>query len=36
MPARAAKAGWCPTAYRVRFDPEAKEYRIALLGFVRM
>jgi hypothetical protein len=32
-PARAALPGWYPTAYRVGFDAEAKEYRIALLGF---
>jgi hypothetical protein len=29
-PEKVAVAGWYPAAYRVRFDPEAKEYRIAL------
>lgn len=32
-PSRYAAPGWYPTAYRVRFDEEAKEYRIALTGF---
>jgi hypothetical protein len=35
-PARVANNGWYPSAYRVSFDPDAKEYRIALVGFVRM
>ncbi|MGH7565437.1 MAG: DUF5602 domain-containing protein [Gemmatimonadota bacterium] len=35
-PTRAAATGWYPSAYRVGFDPQAKEYRIALVGFARM
>lgn len=32
-PARVASPGWYPSGYRVGFDDEAKEYRIALIGF---
>lgn len=32
-PARVATPGWYPSAYRVGFDDESKEYRIALVGF---
>lgn len=33
LPSRFAAAGVHPSAYRVRYDAEAKEYRIALTGF---
>jgi hypothetical protein len=32
-PEEIATPGWYPAAYRVRFDSETKEYRIALTGF---
>lgn len=35
-PTRAAKSGWYPSAYRVAFDAEAKEHRIALVGFAEL
>lgn len=34
VPARYEVAGYYPTRYRVRFDADAREYRIALTGFV--
>lgn len=33
IPARVESPGWYPSSYRVAFDAEAKEYRIALVGF---
>jgi len=32
-PASVESPGWYPSAYRMGFDAEAKEYRIALVGF---
>lgn len=32
-PTRFETPGWYPSAYRVRYDPEAGEYRVALVGF---
>ncbi len=35
VPARYQQPGWYPTSYRVTYDGERKEYRIALTGLVR-
>jgi hypothetical protein len=35
VPARYAQSGWYPTSYRVTYDAQAKEYRIALSGMVQ-
>jgi hypothetical protein len=35
VPARYAQSGWYPTSYRVTYDAQAKEYRIALGGMVQ-
>lgn len=35
VPARYPQAGYFPTAYRVAYDAQAKEYRIALTGLVK-
>ena len=32
VPARYAQSGWYPTAYKVTYDAQAKEYRVALSG----
>jgi hypothetical protein len=34
VPARYPQPGYYPTAYRVTYDPQAKEYRVALTGLV--
>ncbi|HJP86454.1 MAG TPA: hypothetical protein VJ852_10720 [Gemmatimonadaceae bacterium] len=34
VPAQYPQAGYYPTQYRVTYDPQAKEYRIALTGLV--
>jgi hypothetical protein len=33
QPALYPEAGWYPAAYRVRYDPQAREYRVALTEF---
>jgi len=35
VPARYAQSGWYPTSYRVTYDAQAKEYRVALSGMVK-
>ena len=35
VPARYAQSGWYPTSYRVTYDPQAKEYRVALSGMTQ-
>jgi hypothetical protein len=35
VPARYAQSGWFPTSYRVTYDPQAKEYRVALSGMTQ-
>jgi hypothetical protein len=35
VPARYAQPGWYPTSYRVTYDAQAKEYRIALSGMTQ-
>jgi hypothetical protein len=34
VPARVPEPGWYPTAYRVSYDAQAREYRVALTGLV--
>ena len=34
-PQRYQQPGWYPVAYRITWDPQAKEYRIALTGLAR-
>lgn len=34
VPARYPQPGWYPTSYRVSYDAQAKEYRVALTGLV--
>jgi hypothetical protein len=34
VPARYAQSGWYPTSYRVTYDAQAKEYRVALSGMM--
>ncbi len=31
-PARYAEPGWYPSSYRITYDPQAREYRVALTG----
>jgi len=33
QPARYPKPGWYPSAYRITFDAQAKEYRVGMTGF---
>jgi hypothetical protein len=35
VPARYTQSGWYPTSYRVTYDAQAKEYRVALSGMVQ-
>jgi len=35
VPARYAQSGWYPTSYRVTYDAQAKEYRVALSGMAQ-